>query len=356
VRFYNVVITNASGTVYTFKSLQGAFGTNPATSLTSLLPNGPQTPQQGLTNPAALQVEFNFPLGNGANPGANCFLRIWGLGIEDLNSAANLNPKSGAPQYNIQVFGGMAQGLPLANPAQAGLLVQGTIQQAFGNWQGTNQTLDIIIQAGPVGVGSVRNPQNFPFNWIKGTPLSRAIGNTLGIAMPGMPQQINISPNLVSNMTLPGQYESLDRFKEAMTHVGQGILGANYFLNISVVGNTIKVYDNTTMGQGGVTQINFADLIGQPTWDAPNQMTFKTVMRADLHQGDMVNLPISLVSQSANSFPGTGGSNTGKLTFSGQFRIGLVYIWGVSRQPDGDAWCSVFTQCIPTGSGTTGPT
>jgi hypothetical protein len=102
-----------------------------------------------------------------------------------------------------------------------------------------------------------------------------------------------------------------------------------------------------TTGSGNVTQIAYTDLIGQPTWDAQNQMTFKTVMRADIHQGDVINLPLTLVSQVPNSFPGQGGSNTGQLTFSGLFRVGIVYHWGVSRQPDADAWCSVFTNCTP---------
>jgi hypothetical protein len=105
----------------------------------------------------------------------------------------------------------MAKGLPLADPTQAGLLVQGTIQQAFGNWEGTNQTLDIIIIAGGQGasgpsIGNPDFPGNYPFICPKGTPLANAIKNTLSTALPNLTQSINISPRLVMNSDQPGQW------------------------------------------------------------------------------------------------------------------------------------------------------
>jgi len=40
----------------------------------------------------------------------------------------------------IQVFGGMSKGLPLANAVQSGLLMDGTIQQAWGIGKEPNRT------------------------------------------------------------------------------------------------------------------------------------------------------------------------------------------------------------------------
>ena len=44
----------------------------------------------------------------------------------------------------------MAAGLPLANPAQSGVFVQGQVYQAYGNWIGENMSLTLeIVPAGP---------------------------------------------------------------------------------------------------------------------------------------------------------------------------------------------------------------
>jgi hypothetical protein len=65
----------------------------------------------------------------------------------------------------IQVFGGMSKGLPLANAVQSGLLMDGTIQQAWGNWQGTEQNINFVAQANSSRSGNFGTPDS-PVNLV----------------------------------------------------------------------------------------------------------------------------------------------------------------------------------------------
>lgn len=336
MRYYQIVITNPkTGQEVFFKSL--------GMRCSSLLPSGPQLPQSGLSNPAALCVEMDFPMANATYPAGDCWLRIWGLSIADLETASDLNG------FSIAVYGGMSRGLPLANPNQAGMLVNGIIRQCYGNWEGTSQTVDLNIVAGGSGVGSSRRPGNFPFVMPAGMQLAKALANTLTIALPNLSQSINISPNLVLNYDVTGWYPTLATLASALNDISHGALGGDYEgITIAINAQTVSVYDGTVM-PSNVKSVNFQDLIGQPTWLAPGLMVFKTVMRADIHQGDVVSLPPTLFGQSRNSFQ-AGTPSKGRLTFSGNFRVGSIHHWGVSRQPDAASWCSVFLDCVPVAS------
>lgn len=132
----------------------------------------------------ALNIELDILNYGYDSPAGQSFVRIWGIPLQEIAQASNLN------MQNIQVYGGMQKGLPLANPAQAGLLVQGQIQQAFGNYISVNQTLDLIVVAGyasasaPGGTGSPEASADIPFNWKAGVPLGTAIKNALATSTP----------------------------------------------------------------------------------------------------------------------------------------------------------------------------
>src|ERR1700722_18339267 len=94
--------------------------------------------------PGALLVDLDIPVAALGNPTeAGAFVKIWGIPLATIGQAKNLNGKS------IKVFGGFQKGLPLANPSQSGLLVQGYIWQCFGNWIGVDMSLDLYVVAGP---------------------------------------------------------------------------------------------------------------------------------------------------------------------------------------------------------------
>jgi hypothetical protein len=341
VRYYRIIITNDDGSIYRFKSLGTAI--DPPSTLSSLLPGGPQNPAYGLTNPAALQIELDLPVSSYGDPTGNALLTIHNLGIVDVSSAADL------AGLNIQIFGGMAKGLPLANPAQAGLLFEGHIFTSWGMWFNERQCITLNMTPGLLAankkgpaVGSPNAPQNFPVAWKTGTPLGQAIAQTLSIAMPGMAQNINISPNIVLNHDSAGQYQSLTQFAEAVDVVARSILGAGYpGISVYVNGGTITVADMTATAN--VIKIAPQDIIGQPTWVQFNQISVQLVMRADIHNGDTITLPAIVVQTGSGARSAWQNIPANKLTFSGNFVVQQLRHLGNFRQEDGEAWNTTYT-------------
>jgi len=315
MRFYRIDITdqNTGKPIY-LQSLKQP--------LSSLLPNG-------ITNPGALTIALDVPVYPGHVGDTKSYVRIWGVGLQDIGQAMDLNGK------NIVVHAGMAKGLPLANPQQAGLLVQGGIIQAYGNWIGTEQTLDLLI--GPP-TGSPSAPQNFTFTWQAGTPLSVAIGNTLRSALPGMKQQISISANLVLGYTETGYYESLRQFAGWVNQRTIPLLGAgSQGVQIGVRGDTVVVWDGT-VAPPSIKKIAPQDLIGQPTWSQPGEVTFQTVMRADIGLQDVISLPPTIITQTSSSWL----RFQDRTSFTGNFTVQRIHHFGSYRQPEAASWNTTF--------------
>lgn len=325
MRFYRIELTNAAGDPLLPASLQStARDREPLSSLTS----------QGQPNLAALQVEFDIAQAYMHAPQGQAFVRIWGLGIEAQGTAYNLNSQPDKP-VNITVYGGMSKGLPLANPAQRGKLLVGMVQQAYGNWEGLNQTVDLIC--GP-SIGSFDEPKNIIFNWIAGTTMASAIASTLAVAFPGIPQTIRISPNLILNHDQVGYHYSLTEFAEVVYQFSQSIIGGNYAgVGIVYNGSTIVVSDGTQPLPAKA--IAFQDLLGQPTWIKPRIISVKVVLRGDLNVDDVITLPPSLVTTTQQAMSQYQNKQT---TFTGKYLITNIHHWGNSRQPSADAWATVF--------------
>ncbi|MES2048848.1 MAG: hypothetical protein V4447_10635 [Pseudomonadota bacterium] len=288
----------------------------------------------GQNNLSALNVELDIPIYRMAEPSGQATLRIWGISLVDIGQAFNLNGKS------IQVFAGMSKGLPLANPKQAGLILQGTIQQCFGNWQDTSQTLDFVVNS--IG-GSESNPKNFVVNWRKGMTLGEVLRNTLSVAAPTYKITVNTSSMLVLNQDEIGYYETLpqlaDWARQASFHImgsGQGYQG----LDIIVKDGEIIVSDGTT--RTTPKAIIFTDLIGQPAWNSTQTIQFKTVMRADLNVDDYISLPKGPAVTSAQSYAQYKETSA----FKGEFRLTRVRHVGNFRQPVGDSWVTVLDASV----------
>jgi len=326
-----------SGQPVIFPSLNGS-GMPPGV-ITSLLPDG-------TTNPAALNIELDLPQYWGHTGGGDIssYLRIWGLSLLELGQAFNLAIPTRA--VDIKIFGGMAQGYPLADPTQQGIITQGQINQAFGNWLGTDMTLDMYIR--PPASGSAYNPDNplnFTFTWSTGQTLKDAIAATLSKAMPGVQQNINVNANRVPNATKTGYYASFSQFATMIQEMTAGELGSDDMgVVMAHTGSAVNVYEGTPgpPPTTGITQIKFQDLLGQVTWAAPNQLTAKLVMRGDLNISDWIQFPQGLVATTTASalpaFGGTGANPSNNLTFSGKFQIAQIQHWGNFRNPDALSW------------------
>ena len=319
------------------------------------------SPTTGATDPGALNIELDIISAPGAVPGgdAGARLQVWGIPLTTISQSSNFAGKS------IQVYGGMSKGLPLANPAQQGLLVQGLIQQAWGNWIGTNQTLDFIITAGQNAPGTAATataagksmtqsggasitpmtPLNLIFNWPAGTPLSQAIQQTFQTALPGFTVNANISSKLVRNRNVNGFYQNIIQFSDFLQKISVDIMASQPYggtgyrgVQVGLDGGTIKVFDNSQT-PSNVTAIAFNDLIGQPTWRAGNIVQATCVMRGDLRLDSVVSLP-----QTQVTIAGSLGMPQQRDTsiFKGNFHMSQLRHVGNYKQPDAHAWVTVL--------------
>ena len=323
MRFYRIDLQRPDGTPVLPTSLGGL-------PISSLLPNGQP-------NPAALQVELDIPVAPMNTPAGAGYVKISGIGLQQIGAALDLNGLA------ISVHGGMSKGLPLATAAapQAGLLAQGKILQAFGNWIGTDQSIDIIFNA---SVGTLVDQANIVLNWRAGTPLATALRQTLSTAFPGMPLNIAISNNLTLPYTESSYHFSLQELAYLVNRLSKVVDPSDDYpgVQIGIVAGTIYVWDATQQPTVPVKAISYQNLIGQPTWRGPGVMQIKTMMRGDLNFQQLVSLPQGIpVTTTAVSQPGF-NNYPNRLTFSGNFQITAIRHVGASRQPDASSWVSVI--------------
>lgn len=330
MRYYDIQITEQDGSPIT--DIKG----NPIGPFTSLMATG------RTTNLAALNVYIDMPVAAYDSPiNTSGLVRIWGLPLYFISQANNLNGKK------IVVRGGMSAGLPLADPSQQGILVSATIQQAFGNWQGVNQTLDMYVrqsEGGPLA------PKNISFDWKKDAKMAMAIEIALKTAYPNYSVNIKISDNLVAYQDFPGIYKSVREFAEMTRALSRDILKNNLYPGVRIIfeDGTFYVYDVEKPGAiaGNPRFINFEDFIGQPTWYEPGVVTFKTVMRGDIQMGDYIMFPIQT---SAYQFSTAGAQTQARQrsSFNGVYQITSVRHMGEFRQKGGDNWVTVFQAYEP---------
>ena len=337
MRFYNIVLGNSGGTQVKNWTSQS----------------------NGQNDPGALDINFDFVENVATQPMGNSRLQIVGVSLQDIAQAANYNPQlgaaanSGSPNfYTLSLFAGLYPGLPLAtaayNAGQSGLIVQGNIFQAFGNWIDTDMTLDFTVTP---GTGTNTYPANISQLWKKGTPMSSALQSSLSTAFPGYSVNVNVSQNLTLGYDQPWLYNTLEQFASYAYGVSQKILGgsANYLgVQMAVKGKTISVFDGTGTAQNQKA-VQFQDLIGQPTWIGLNAIQFKCPIRADIHPGDTITMPQVLATTLAQS----NSQFRQNSAFSGSFFVQRVRHVGNFRQADAYSWISTFDAiALPAASST----
>ena len=346
MRYYRLEISEpSSGQVITPPGFDGLLG---GASYTSYV--------NGQTLPGAWNVELDIPVIGQATPQGFAGAIVWGISRQEISQANNLNGK------NISIFGGMQKGLPLANPAQAGLLVQGYIFQAFGNWIGVDQTLDLVIAPGAAptddgssstgGTGTLAKPKNLTLNWKKNTPLGDALTNTLQTAFPGYTVTVNINSGIVRPNDEVGFFPTLEQLAQYALQTSKNIIKTAGYPGVSLIPgqNAISVFDgsqssSSNAGSGSAsssspTQINYQDLIGQPTWLENTIISIKTVMRADLQVGNQIMLPKT---QITNTQAAPSSLINLQSAFQGSFTIQSLRHVGNFRQPSADSWVTVIT-------------
>jgi hypothetical protein len=288
----------------------------------------------GIFDPGALQVEFDFFAAEGGHGVAS--LRIEGIALTDLFQSQKFYGK------NITVRAGMQKGLPLANPAQAGVIWNGFINQSWGNWIDTDQTLDFVMF--PSQNYTYRNPGNFVLNWPAGTSLQSALTTCLGTAYPTLNSPtFAIGSQYILNYNPLHAVSTFRQLCEYVKSITASISPPGVSMAINP-DNSIHVWDGSAPNQP--VQVAFTDLIGQPTWIEQNVIQFMTVMRADIHAGTFITLPSGLgsagtIALTPQSFPSKLGPQY-KSTFQGNFLVQSVRYIGNFRDPAGSSWASVI--------------
>lgn len=334
-RYYDIAIYNKDGEVV-----------RPASLASLRLPSTYTSFVNGKTLPGALNIEIQVQAFPFAVPKGGSFVRVWGISIDEISRANDL------VDLDITVKAGMQKGLPLARPQQAGVIAQGKIFQSNGNWIGLDKTLDIIV------VPTDTKPKDLAFVWKRKQPISDAIRSTLGTAFPDLRIVMAVSDQVVAQADMVGTYKTLPEFSEAIKKVTRlpvyaGIRtqsGTPYAgVDITKRDKVIIVYDGTAdYGENSFAnpkQIDFIDLVGQPTWITAQMINVKTVMRADIQVGDYVKLPKELstpfvLTGQGAGLPGSAARN--KLAFQGVFEVRNLYHWGNYRVPSADAWVTTF--------------
>lgn len=320
-------------TINIIRPAQPAANGRPAEAARTLRRYTTQT-ASGLIEPNALDIEVDINVTEFATPFGASYVRIYGIDQKTISQSNDFN------LARIEVFGGMQRGLPLSNPRQAALLAAGTIQQAFGNWVGTEQTLDLIFTAGDTRPDQIINGV---IDWKRGTWLGDAIRSTLKQAFPQYTATINISRNLVLTQDQPGAYGSLLQFARFCQQVSRGIIGKPDYRGVQILlkEREFIVQDGSTQASAKV--ISFVDLVGQITWLAASTVSIMTVMRGDIQAGDFVKLPPG----PALTTPASQSQVRARDPFSGVFQINNARHTGRFRGEGGTAWVTVFQATGP---------
>ena len=313
-----------------------------------LTPSGATTPirtwtshPNGVYDPAALQIEYDALVGPYGTPSGGSTITLHGIPLQDLTQAQQF------AGMTLELKAGMKAGLPLVNPAQAGTILKGQVFQSFGNWQGIEQTLDFVVIPSAY---TTDNPGNFVLTWRAGMSLSDALLQTLDVAYPDTPISINIGSDLVQSYDEIHVCGTLDELSQLVGDITEGVFDDR--VQIGIQGGQIVVWDSTY--SPGPIQINFTDLIGQPTWIGINTMQIKTVARADLQMGGIIRMPKGL--QNAPGFVTTTQAATlpagvkYKTTFQDNFSVLELRQIGNFRAPDAAQWATIIN-CVVQANG-----
>jgi hypothetical protein len=323
-RFYDIVVTPA----------QTATSQSPAAfrHWTSLV--------NGQNDPGALDIELDFmSFANASSGNDGSTVTIHGVPLKDISQAYQF------AGMNIAVKAGMSKGLPLADPSQQGLILNGEILQAWANWVGTQMDLNLLVYASTY---TYDKPGNFVLDWKQGTDLKDALTTTLGVAYPDLGIVFSLSKPYIltrpvghTHYTLAGLAALIASTTKTATFPG--------VLVSSPINNTILVSDGLT--QRNPKTLNFKDLVGQPAWIDKATMIVTTVMRGDIQIGDFIQMPQGLLGlPGAMTIAASAVSGTTQLdfksAFQGQFNVQEIRHVGNFRSPNGADWVTIF-KCAP---------
>ena len=375
MRFYNLKITerknpDKADAAYRKKSnlpfaktAALGIGNRPLLHLSSYVkrdPNGPGFVPGFATDrfdPGALDIQFQFTENSlttfDTSSGA-ASITIRGIDIATVKAAENLRGKT------VSLYAGMGRGLPLSKPEQSGEILLGTVMSSVGNWEGTDLSLTLYVlpyivppeQWGtPIAPGLTPTEQqqpvdNLQFHCRWGEDLTIATKQALKAAATNYHVEFKI-PNAVrlASREYTGRYHSLKDLCIGIGRIWKESEGLDLAISIRSNSLVVTTDDHTKKA----AKVPFEELMGQPAWNGPAEISFTTALRADICVGDLVELAniseagLIMAQNSAAIFALRQHS-----LFAGTYVVRTISHLGQFRSPDGLQWASTFT-CYPKG-------
>ncbi|MDF7673949.1 hypothetical protein PT277_08005 [Acetobacteraceae bacterium ESL0709] len=286
-------------------------------------------------------------------------ITIYGVDGDVLNQAISMEGRV------VELRAGMGKGLPLSNPALYGQILSGTVTTGAESWTGPNTSLTLYVK--PFTAESDKEtvdpnkkriaftddtkskiPKNaFIVNIKKGASIREAL---IACVKPHFKDykidfESTIAENLMADKDFMNYYEKLEDFVYDMGTKGDSLW--QYY-----TGLTLRAYAHDkffTFSDGtsdkDPKQIQFSEMIGQPSWDDKDKIIkFSCLMRADIHIGDKIKLPLfdelgKPTDDTVQKLPAT----KNKSRYSGIFYITAVNYYGWFRSKEGKDWNVTYT-------------
>jgi hypothetical protein len=331
MRYYRIELTDASGKPITDANGMKIF------PLYSLAEKG----ERQISAP--LQVSFDINTLGMDLPAQGAMLVIYGLPLSMLRQAVNLQNSI------VTIYAGFSKGLPLANPAQQGMILTGRVWSAYGNWEGVNQTLNLVINPMEY-TDNDGKPLNINMSGKKGERLSEVISRTLTETYPNKKITVNIHQNLVLQEDWQAPFRTLNQMAMALKNITIGMNGGLRYSGVVIVvqKSEINIFDNYATAKP--IQFFAQDIIGQPTWVGGNdnfaKISVKTPMRSDVNVGDWITLPADMINGPL-SILSVGSqmsilTETQRLSFTGIYVVLGIRHVGDFYNNSGESWVTVF--------------
>lgn len=281
------------------------------------------------TKGIGLDIEFTAQTTDLGIAASNSHLRIYGLSLEMISKA---NDFTGS---QIKMYAGYEAGMQLAKPEQYGLIIDGSVLQAIGGWQGTEHYIDLFIipptgtQAGTAtgtttGTQAATGSVEYNLYCPKDGDIVEAIITSIKLVMPNV-GIVNSSKPVIQATEFAGHYLSL------------GELAAATGISITYTGNKVTLYSQSNASAADAKQIGITDMIGNATWVKPNTISFATALRGDITISDIIELPKHAANQSRES--GLAGN---PFIVTGRFMVTSILQSGRYGDATEDAWTTTI--------------
>lgn len=286
----------------------------------------------GDPDPNALKVRLDLSVAS-FDAALAGVVTIWGVDRNTRAKEATLNGKK------IEIYAGKKYYNPAGEPnKQTGLIFIGTVQSAYYNHEGTENSLTLFLTA-----GEPRTSTNaIGFMAEKGDEIGKAANKALNDS--GFKSTLFIKKDNIADERLMIVGRNLEIFNNALNDMLKSRdLNPLYIYPRNreyILTDRIKPYNELPK------KIEFNDLIGQPVFNGNYTIQLQTPMRADLCVGDLIRLPAfsdgyGNLSLGNVPYDSAWAKNHGGV-FGGNFVISTIRHVGESRNTSGAGWVTAI--------------